>query len=155
MVCGIEKWLTFKIMRTFKPSDYSNDPKNLEEAVNMIESKMKEEDREFLKTKSPDWFHGMNMRNNWNMWNKDSPLSIYFNSIGIYHPDDMYGTIMKCLKARIRNEPFDLNAQVQFYKDYWMAMEKAKGNVVITTHENGELKEISLEDGTKIFSFKG
>ena len=138
-----------------KPSDFSKDPKNLDDAVKMVEEKLSDVDREFLKTKNPDWFHGMNMRNGWHMWEKESPLSIYFNSIGISHPDDMYGTIMKALKCKVRNEPFDLTEQVKFYKDYWAAMDKASGNAVITMSDLGEIKEITLEDGAKIISFKG
>lgn len=35
---------------------------------------------------------GMWLRNNWDLW-KGSRLSKYFNSIGVYHPDDMTGII--------------------------------------------------------------
>ena len=36
---------------------------------------------------------GMWMRNNWGLW-KSSRLSRYFNSLGVYHPDDMTGIIL-------------------------------------------------------------
>lgn len=142
-------------MKKAAPVDYSNDPKTLLDAVDLLESQLKDKDIEFLKTKSPDWFHGMNMRNNWHMWDKKSPLSIYFNSVGIVHPDDMYGTIMKALKCRVRNEPFDLNERVEFYKKYWAAMDEAEGNAVVTMTDQGEIKEISLGNGTKIITFNG
>ena len=65
---------------------------------------------------------GMWMRNNWGLW-KGSRLSKYFNSIGIYHPDDMTGIIFDSYHRQLAGHEIKLAEQVKYYQDYW---EKAK-----------------------------
>ena len=65
---------------------------------------------------------GMWMRNNWGLW-KGSRLSKYFNSIGIYHPDDMTGVIFDSYHRRLLEDEIKLEDQVKFYQDFW---EKSK-----------------------------
>jgi len=65
---------------------------------------------------------GMWMRNNWGLW-KGSRLSKYFNSLGIYHPDDMTGVIFNSYHRTMLGNEIKLNEQVKFYQDYW---EKSK-----------------------------
>lgn len=65
---------------------------------------------------------GMWLRNNWGLW-KGSRLSRYFNSIGIYHPDDMTGVILDSYHRKMLGNEIKLEDQVKFYQDYW---EKSK-----------------------------
>ena len=65
---------------------------------------------------------GMWMRNNWGLW-KSSRLSRYFNSLGVYHPDDMTGIIFDSYHRKLTGSDINLNEQIKFYQEYW---EKAK-----------------------------
>lgn len=83
-------------------------------------------------------FHtGMAMRNDWNLWwhenhgyegwPKDKPEIVrYFNSIDIYHADDMSGIIMTSLFRTYYNKPLDLPGQIKVYHDHWL---KYSGNI--------------------------
>lgn len=58
------------------------------------------------------------IRNKWGLWS-GSELSRYFNDVGIHHPDDMYAIIMDSYIAKLRNEEYDLEADVSHYQEYW------------------------------------
>ena len=66
---------------------------------------------------------GMWMRNNWGLW-KGSRLSKYFNSIGVYHPDDMTGIIFDSYHRQLTGHELKLNEQVKYYQDYWAKAKK-------------------------------
>jgi hypothetical protein len=61
---------------------------------------------------------GLWMRNNWRLW-AGSRLAKYFNCIGIFHPDDMSGIVLKSFWLRLNNRPIDLEQQVESYQAYW------------------------------------
>jgi hypothetical protein len=55
------------------------------------------------------WCHGMmsggiamNVRNTYDLWNKDSELNRYYTGIGIEHPDDMSHHILKLVYDKIK-----------------------------------------------------
>jgi hypothetical protein len=62
------------------------------------------------------------IRNNWKLW-QDGPMKIYFNNLGIHHADDMSGIIIESFWHHLRNEPLDLDNQVNYYQEFW----KSKG----------------------------
>jgi len=61
---------------------------------------------------------GMWMRNNWGLW-KGKELAEYFNSIGIYHPDDMSGIILTSYYRELHDQEWKVDEQVKYYQDYW------------------------------------
>ena len=65
------------------------------------------------------------IRNNWELWH-NGPITIYFNSLGIYHADDMSGIIIESFWHHLRNEPLEIEQQVQFYKDFWAQKKEQK-----------------------------
>lgn len=69
---------------------------------------------------------GIWMRNNWQLWG-GSRLSKFFNELGIYHPDDMSGIIMKSYHRYLSNEEILLDEQVKYYQEYWEKSEKEHG----------------------------
>ena len=97
-------------------------PKTLDEALNLLIKECDDEDVENLKKGGvpPGWhfISGMSMRNEWGLWHK-SKLAKYFNTLGIYHADDMSGIIIESLIRRLRNQPLDIEGQVKYYRDYW------------------------------------
>ncbi len=62
---------------------------------------------------------GMWMRNAWGLWGGESPLSAYFHSLGIFHPDDMSGIVLDSYWRTVHGKPVDLEGQVEYYKRYW------------------------------------
>ena len=66
---------------------------------------------------------GMKLRNEWNLWeddeNKKSDLVKFFNSIDIYHADDMSGIILESYRRFQEGKPLDIEEQVTVYKEHW------------------------------------
>lgn len=61
---------------------------------------------------------GQMMRNRWGLW-AGSPLSRWFNSVGIDHPDDMSGIILTSFHRKLNGQKIDLDGQIKKYQDYW------------------------------------
>ena len=61
---------------------------------------------------------GLWMRNNWVLWG-GGRLAKYFNSLGIYHPDDMSGIILTSFCRRLNGKPLRLEEQIAYYQEYW------------------------------------
>ncbi len=71
---------------------------------------------------------GMWMGSNWGLlWSK-SKLTKYFNTLGIYHPFDMFSIILNSFWRHLNNQPIELENQVQYYKDYWEKQKNKKEN---------------------------
>ncbi len=66
---------------------------------------------------------GTSLRNKWGLW-KGSCLSKWFKDQGIRHPDDMSGIIMKSYWRYLKKKPIDLDAQIEYYKNYWENIKK-------------------------------
>jgi len=104
-------------------------PKNLDEALTQIDFNLSDSLKLEIKKKSENDFTseshfglGIGMRNNWRLW-KGSDLSKYFNSIGIYHPDDMSGIILTSYYRKLTGHEIKLDEQIAYYKDYWDGVE--------------------------------
>ena len=61
---------------------------------------------------------GMGLRNNWGLW-RNSRLRQYFNKMGIHHPDDMSGIIIKSFWRYLSYQPIRLEEQIEYYQRYW------------------------------------
>ena len=69
----------------------------------------------------PGLYHmsiGMWMRNNWGL-SGGSRLAKWFNTKGIYHPDDMSSIILLSFWRHLNQKPIELDNQIEYYKDYW------------------------------------
>jgi hypothetical protein len=101
-----------------------NIPETLDEAVDTIMAQMSEQDRAWFRD-TPDAaasiHHGPGtaLRNGWGLWDKESPLAVWFRARGLWHADDFSGTIFDAVSARLRGEPFDLAAEVAHYTAFW------------------------------------
>jgi hypothetical protein len=106
---------------TAEPEQEPPIPSNLDEALSQLESNLTDEDRAAIRANDSAVFHfgpGMALRNRWKLW-EESPLSKWFNGIGIFHADDMSGIILTALKHRVMGTPYNMDADVKFYQDYW------------------------------------
>jgi hypothetical protein len=120
-----------------------NQPKDLDDAMKILIFDIEKEDKEFLKSddskKIATQIHhgaGGSLRNIWYLWwNKSMAKSVlknvpdypqerpalvsYFNSIGIYHADDMSSIITTTLSRKLQKQDIDLDGQVKVYKKHW------------------------------------
>ena len=58
------------------------------------------------------------IRNSWKLWSRGK-LSKYFNSIGVFHPDDMSGIILTSYYRHLKGQDRELEKQVKYYQDFW------------------------------------
>lgn len=107
------------------PFDADKVPSNLDQAVEMMLAAIPEEDRERLKSVDPVEFHhssGRWFRNNWSLWDKETVLVQWFiRELKIGHADDISGTLMSAVWAKLRGEPFDAVEHVKKYHAHWAA----------------------------------
>lgn len=88
--------------------------------------KLKADDKEAI---NQHFGLGLWMRNNWGLWG-NSRLNDYFHDIGLFHPDDMSGTILKSYQRHLKQEPIRLEEQIKFYQDYWKKVGRSEGEKV-------------------------
>jgi len=100
----------------------SNDPKNLDEAVEQILVQLTPANIMDITDMDEEWsmicLNGMSIRNEWNLWYK-SDLSMWFYNNGIYHADDMSGAICKAVWCTVKDIPFDFEEAVKQFEQYW------------------------------------
>jgi len=96
-------------------------PSNLEQALELLDQ-IPEESKDLIRKSGAVGGHfsiGMWLRNNWSLWEKDTPIVLWFKSQGIVHADDMSGIILESFEFRLKNQPFDLKAKIKHYRDFW------------------------------------
>lgn len=94
-------------------------PKDLVEAVGEL---LTYENLDEFKGGDPADYHhtmGGSIRNEWGLWDENSDLHKWFNSIGIYHPDDMSGIILDTTHRILNKKKVDLKDQVESCKAYY------------------------------------
>lgn len=94
-------------------------PVNLEEAVEQLKIIHHDTTKQKIIEMREDEFMvgahmglGMWMRNNWGLW-KGKELAKYFNTIGIYHPDDMSGIILTSYYRELHDQEWKVDEQVK------------------------------------------
>jgi len=120
------------------------EPKNLEECLELL---MQNSDKKSLNewsetdedSATAGIHHGLgtSIRNNWNLWNPDSELHKYFNTIGIAHADDMSGIIFDSLHRKINKKEINLEEQVTRYWKHWFIMDSAGAREVLPPNIEG------------------
>jgi hypothetical protein len=101
-------------------------PVSVSESLQMFLEALTEEEKKALKEIGEDdiaLFHftwGQDIRNEWSMWEKDTPLVNSFKTLGITHADDMSGIILKSAHRQLNKKPIKLNEQVKQFQNYWM-----------------------------------
>jgi len=105
-----------------------NIPKNLDEAIDDLINLAKKEDleafRDCIEDSATTQLHhgfGTTIRNNWGLW-QENALTKYFNSIGVFHADDMSGIIFTSLHRKLNGKDIDVEGQIKLYKYHWDSM---------------------------------
>lgn len=106
--------------------DRRNHQNPLENLIDEILSKMTEEDMSRFAKEPEDHpgvrFHftgGMAMRNEFRLWQNDTPLTMWFSSHGIFHGDDRSATIYKALWCRLNQRYFSITDEAEHFRAFW------------------------------------
>jgi hypothetical protein len=96
-------------------------PKNLDGAIASLNKHLFEEDKIKLSNNDSSIHHGFgrNIRNEWGLWRKGTPLYEWFKSQGIEHADDMSAIIFESFRRQRKNQPIDLDKQISHHQNYW------------------------------------
>lgn len=106
--------------------DLDKVPVSASEATQMFLKALTEEEKKALKEIGENdiaLFHftwGQDMRNEWSMWEKNTPLVNSFKETGITHADDMSGIILKSAHRILNKKPVKLDEQIEHYQNYWI-----------------------------------
>jgi len=106
-------------------------PTNLEESFieleKMLHPELVNEMRQGTEEDMIRYHHGLGtwIRNNWGLWG-GSQLAKYFNSSGIYHPDDMSGIILDSFWRHMNGKPLAIEEKIQRSQAYWRAVAEPK-----------------------------
>jgi len=74
---------------------------------------------------------GKSIRNDWGLWRGENDLVIFFNSYGIFHPDEMSSIILTSFYRKMKNQEIDFEGQVKKFLD---------DLIIWKEHENNESK---------------
>ena len=122
-------------------SDYI--PIDLYDALDYLECTWSEEDKTKFKDLDEEYagieMHfrlGLGIRNSWGLWSSENSLVKFFNSHGIFHPDDISSIIITSFHRRLNNKDIDFESQVQHYIEYWKPIEEFEKKAKETVFEN-------------------
>ena len=96
-------------------------PKNLDECFVELQKVLTPEQLTEFKSKKEEKigeYHfsiGRWIRNFWQLWGQ-SRLRVYFNNLGIYHPDNMSGIILTSFHRHLHNKDIKLEEQIKHYQ---------------------------------------
>jgi len=106
-------------------------PANLEECFvelkKMLHPELINEMRQGTEADMIRYHHGLGtwIRNNWGLWG-GSRLAKYFNSLGVFHPDDMSGIILDSFWRHLNGKPLGVEEKIQHSQAYWKAVAEPK-----------------------------
>lgn len=100
-------------------------PSTLDEAIQCIYESLSEEDIALIKRADAGGLHfglGMFLRNNFSLWEKDTPLGNDIKErFGLIHGDDKSGLILAGLKAKVCGKDIqkELELEAKSYISHW------------------------------------
>lgn len=122
-------------------------PKRLDEAVLQLEKIQHDTTKQKILAMTEEQFLGgshmgigMWVRNNWGLW-KGGALAKHFNSIGIFHPDDMSGIILTSYYRHLHGQNREIEKQVKYYQDYWKASTEHNHKLKTDTAYQRQIRE--------------
>lgn len=132
-------------------------PRNLEESVLYFQQKWTKTQLDEFKNTAEDnavtehhFGTGSWIRNNWIHGDRDTTLTNYFHSLGIFHPDDISSIILTSLHRTLNQRDIQLNKQVEKYKAYWGPIidckqkQKAQAVTIFNKFKEGDTITISM-----------
>lgn len=96
-------------------------PSNLNQALEILDT-LEEEDKRNLKEEGHIGVHfslGWYLRKYWSLWEKDTPLVLWFKEKEISHADDMSSIILEAYACKLRGTEYDINSHISSIKKHW------------------------------------
>ena len=96
-------------------------PKDLDDALSMLDE-LETKEKDYLRKHGHISSHhsfGMWLRNNWSLWEEETPLVLWFNGHQVFHADDMSGIIMEAFVCKLRGEAYNMQEQIDRYHAHW------------------------------------
>jgi hypothetical protein len=113
-------------------SERSAIPESLDAALAALEELLPDADKAAFKgtdeahaVRSQHFGIGRWIRNEWRLSN-DSALARQFFALGVEHPDDMSGIILRSFWRRLNGRPLELEAQASCYQRWWQEYARLK-----------------------------
>jgi hypothetical protein len=135
------------------PKDYV--PKDLDDALTYLSCTWSKADKDSFKIEperqavaSLHFGTGLRIRNGWDLWKGKNDLVDFFNSIGIFHPDDMSSIILTSFHRYLNGKEIDLAEQVKYYQNYWDKVQAKKDQ------HNKTYKTIKIGDTVSVMFSK-
>lgn len=99
------------------------EPQTIRELVVYLCSQLRKEGRDYILANDSSSIHfsaGMSLRNDFGLWNKESPLvQDAIKTYGIAHADDISGLVYDWVWAIIRSEEFNPLLCVERFHKHW------------------------------------
>ena len=129
-----------------KQKNIDIEPRNIDDCLIVLQKDIPDKEKELLRTgeiTTASLHHtaGREIRNKWKLWG-NSELENWFQSIGVWHPDDMSSIILDSFVKVLRKEPIDLEEQVKIYQDYWKTQNENIKNFTVEYSKEGKVKII-------------
>jgi hypothetical protein len=102
-------------------------PENLQEAVDAVLTTLAQDDRDYIlkiplmtfKSRS-HMGGGLKMRNDWNLWDKKSPLhQWFFKEHGIWHADDMSSILLSAIYCAAHGASYLIDPDKRRFEEHW------------------------------------
>jgi hypothetical protein len=73
--------------------------------------------------------HGLGqwIRNNWELWQENTPLCSHMMALGFQHADDMSMSLIEEWWARMNNLPSTMEEDIKKYAEFWEKSRKERG----------------------------
>lgn len=101
-------------------------PGNLQQCFECLDILLSNEDKEFFKQNTENevitrTHHtlGRKIRNDWGLWDSNSILYKHIKNMGLEHPDDMSGLIIKSYYRIKNNLPLNIEINIKKCQKYW------------------------------------
>jgi len=112
-----------------------NVPKNLDEAIEYLSVWLgKNSVYGLTENEFACQYHfglAMQLRNEWGLWSGESELFKYFQSFGVWHPDDMTSIIFVSFYRDVMGRDRDLVGQTKQFQKYWEEARKTSNQTPI------------------------
>jgi hypothetical protein len=123
-------------------------PTSFNEAVQLLVSGLTPIEIEFIKNHEPHEIHhgvGTLIRNNWNLWVKESPLvQDVLNKFGVIHGDDVSGLLFTALWSTVKGMDVNtaLKEKADRYINHWKdcGIDPKTGEEITEITESGKVK---------------
>jgi hypothetical protein len=107
-------------------------PEDLDAALALLDEPLPDADKVTFKStaeadavRSQHFGIGRWIRNEWRLSN-ESPLARHFSALGVDHPDDMSGIILRSFWRRLNGRPLEVEAQASCYRRWWKEYARLK-----------------------------